>query len=386
MKKNNLKFKIIGIFGFFTVFALLVCSLAVGVRPDIRSTEFASAVNSVDDSSTYIQELVDDTQMLPAEYHLDDHVYIISENQSDPSPASLRESSLLCWVYSSMKVLETSIMVQREEYHNFSETAMAVLSYLKGHKTAINSMGEFIDFDTIARETGLVYESEFSNDYYADINAENVQNYSFVSDLASKDVMTDMRYIALSDDLIFSRLPKNQQQEVIKRYIKKYGGVFAGIGTGVITSQGNVYRADDNPSFNNPDNDRYLSIPHAVCLIGWDDNNGFIALNSWGRDKTDFNTFYIPYTEEFYGKLYGYICADSTEKISVTDAVSTQFSSEFLRSDKNLSNIFMHNEDISVTYKVNDETIDFDDIFVNIFAGQNNVTNKFDLNFNEQGR
>ena len=77
-------------------------------------------------------------------------------------------------------------MVQRNEFYNFSETGLAYLSYADnadkfGAYASFNVGGNFSDFVEFYQDYGLVLESDFSNEEFADINYKTYKDYYYVS-------------------------------------------------------------------------------------------------------------------------------------------------------------------------------------------------------------
>lgn len=378
MKKKNILKLVSVLFGTIVVAAMLLVS-AVGPKNNTSlNAQKADAVVSYIDASPYVQKLIDENEQLPTEFSLAKIYPVYSENQTN---------SELCWIYSSMKVLETSVMVQKDEYHNFSEIGTAVLYYLNYKDTgtvSINSTGDFEKFNLATQEFGLIYENDFSNDLYFDINEENLENYENVAQLADTKFMQNIRPIALKNDVLFSSQELEVKTEILKRYIKEYGGVFAGLEPGTITKDGNSYI---NEVHKDSESDRYFEEPHAACIIGWNDNYGWIAVNSWGRASSDFNTFYIPFDyEHIYSAACGYVVLENNdtnfmaEDVFISNSNATRFAESVLAGGNSLKNLFCYKEDLSLTYQISNK-FDFDEIYVNIFSGKENVTNQFKLNF-----
>ena len=69
--------------------------------------------------SSHLYNLFHSASVLDEHYNLTKHYPLINENQTNSS---------LCWIYASMKSLESSFMVQTGEYYNFSEVGQAYLS------------------------------------------------------------------------------------------------------------------------------------------------------------------------------------------------------------------------------------------------------------------
>ena len=171
--KTKLKFLVFSVATFAMAFlfgALILCQ-NVGKT---GNENFANAIN-YGNTAGIVSELRGDQSQTASRFDLSTSFPILAENQTD---------SNFCWAYASSKALETALMVQAGEYHNFSETGIALVAYLKGVKNVFNSEGKFFDFCDVMQNFGLVYEGDFSNDEFFDIfnNLTDANKYDFVLD------------------------------------------------------------------------------------------------------------------------------------------------------------------------------------------------------------
>lgn len=329
--------------------------------------------------SNYLKNLVSDGGTRISRYNLSDYYPIISENQTD---------SKFCWIYSSMKALETAFMVQTDEYYNFSEVAQAYLIYEDDIKTnsdtTFNYGANFGVFVQSYQDYGLILESDFSNTEYQAMNsnADTASYYSYVKNYATKKYNSYIKPYDVSSDNYYSKLDTESKRKVIKNFILNYGGVFAGIEGSKLNNKGcfyfdssavnpftgiyNFYSYDRTP-------ERYVTLNdnHAITLIGWNDDivfNGetgaFLALNSWGFEpgaevngQYNLNSceyFYIPYSYAFLYETIGGFIIDTTASQDVEIVSSSQSSfNEVLKNAKELDNYFCYDDQISITYKIN---------------------------------
>ena len=355
MKKFNLRKKIILFLSIPLICSVFLCSF-IGLKNSKMNQ--ANAIIEYVDSSIYINELASQTTQLENSYSLDSYYPILPENQTN---------SNLCWIYSSLKVLETSLMRQKNEYHNFSEIATALLYYenytltdsnIQNEFKKIDKEGHFSNFNQVAQNQGLVYENVLSNDVYYDVNEENYENYDFYLDHIDNKIMDNIKPINIYEDETFLKAKPDKKVEILKRYILNYGGFFAGLERGIISSATNVYVNTNEPSHSA--NDGAIPTSHAVCIIGWNDEkdcgeNGkgaFYAINSWGVSSTSFSCFWIPYSyQHIYNDTYGYICVDKVNKditlLSSTAGETDGFSSKFMNSySQNPTNLFLYKEEL----------------------------------------
>lgn len=376
MKRVLLKKKL-----YFAVSVIAICialaSFVFGIFINKNSKEKAVAVNSYTNSIEFINGLVDN-KLYQTTYSMMEKYPLSAENQTN---------SNFCWIYASLKTLESSLMVQKGEYHNFSEMGSAYLYFTKitqnlddGLKL-IDITGNFVNFNILATTYGLVYENSFSNDLYFDINESNYENYSYVYDYVDTTIMQNIVPINFSDESNFVSFDVQTKIQVMKEYILNYGGLFAGIEKGIISNTNSTYVRTDERA--DSEYDGYISTAHAVCLVGWNQNrNAFLALNSWGAS---YDLFWIPYEYSYiYTDLHGYICND-LQNLALTNTNTTAggedgFAKKFNSKFNDQSNLFVYGEEIKLEYQVSDVS-DFDNVFVYIYKGTENVTNQFSIEF-----
>lgn len=345
-------------------------------------------------------------------YNLSNYYPLIAENQTNSS---------LCWIYSSMKSLETSFMVQADEYYNFSEVGEAYLNYANTSGAKFDDGANFSNFVDIYQSYGLILESDFSNTEFQAMNSntDTKTYYSYINDYATKKYNPYIKPYDLARDDYYISLGYEDRRTIIKNFILNYGGLFVGI-------EGGNKGTKENPNYvgcfyfdesagNNTDeiynfysHDRtpssYTSLngDHAVTLIGWNDEisfgtnetGAFIAMNSWGFEpgRTDMSTgtyylnsceyFYIPYSYEFiygqeyyYGSLGGFVIEPYAN--SKVDLVSSNQSSlsEVIPQAKDIKNYFCYNDDISVTYKI--KNVDLTNLKIKISNSSKDFTSYF---------
>ena len=74
-------------------------------------------------------------------------------------------------------------MVQENEYYNFSETASAYLNFVANRQhgqISYNTTGNLDKFVNVAKNYGLCFENEVSNDLLLMINENNYKNYNYI--------------------------------------------------------------------------------------------------------------------------------------------------------------------------------------------------------------
>ncbi len=384
MKKFETKLKLVlysvATFAMAFLFgALLVCG-----NLGKNGSELATSAINYGNTSGIVRQLRDDQSQTESSFDLSTSFPILAENQTD---------SNFCWAYASTKALETAFMVQADEFHNFSETGIALVAYLNGVKNVFNSEGNFFDFCTIMQNFGLVYESDFSNDEFSDIfgRISNSNKYDFVLDYVDGSLAENVLPVCFEFDETYQnlKLAPNLRKELIKKYIKNYGGLFAGLQKGTYYSNGETYGVyyPIEDITNASDNAIYKSQNHAVCIIGWDDNfdgngnGGWLAINSWGVNSSIYEKFYIPYEYEYvYNTFAGF---EYRENVNIETLNST--ANKGVKNFDILENIFSFGDDIEVTYEFGDK-VDFDSVYFSVSRGKQDVTYLFESSFNSNDK
>jgi uncharacterized repeat protein (TIGR02543 family) len=373
MEKFKEKRRLFKYFSFIVLVLCLSVGLVFGSTKNISAeSETQAAVYA--NAEYVLKPLIDDTTSVDSSYDISEIYPILPENQT---------FSDLCWVYSTMKSLETTLMKATDEYYNFSETALALMAYLNGTNLAISTGGNFETFNVIAQKYGLVYESEFSNDKFSDVSEDNSANYEYVLDLASKDAINSVLPVTFANSNSYYSSTISAKADVVKKFVQRYGGVFVGLKKGTIYKQstgGYMFTEEVNKYV---EDGAYFESGHAVCVVGWDDN-GFIALNSWGIETTSCTYFYIPYDYEYmYYQTYGYYYVGG-ETITLSSSNASTFSTSVLKSDVVTKNMFGYNESLNLKYSLSSSSnVNFSSVYVQIFKGTEDVTQKFIINFKD---
>ena len=395
MNKIILKNKIMSLVGAFVLlFAGLasVFSFAGTKKGFTNSTKnSANAAYLEENYKTYADDLIEEinqnnTNSFNYDYSLKNDYPILAENQTD---------SKLCWAYSGLKVLETTLMIERGEYYNFSEMAVAYFAYLNKSSSTIDSFGSFKKLDETIRSMGIVNESDFSNDNYGRINETNHNDFSTILKFADTNLPSTIAPIYLSRNANFKA--SNNEENVIKYYIKNIGGL------NIALPKGSMFRQDQSTAqwvfeynVTSSYEGKNLDENHAVCLIGWNDT-GFIGLNSWGVNVSQsYEEVVIPYSvmNKYYrGEIlfegsknedwlcgYNYIGGENVE-IETTSA--DKFSIEVLKkSNDYLKNVFYLTESINMSFKIKNVT-NFETVYLNIFKAGEDVTSYFTVSYDD---
>ncbi len=387
MKKNRIKKSIFVFFSMIFVFAILFSAVNFSGNEKKRNMSASATSTEVEyfnNTGNLVSEIIASGDVTDSKFSLEDYYPLLAENQLN---------SNLCWVYSSMKSLESSLMVQKGEYYNFSEVGTAYLSYYNGHTSSLFGSNNFFeDFCLVSQNYGLVYENDISNDLMMYMTSLNYQNFKYVLDYTNFDVINSVKPVKIFDHVDYMSLgfgsSNSAKAMFIKNYIKKYGGLFAGLGEGTA-----YYNTDLDVSLYTETVDEDVQIgktinSHAVCIVGWDDEYGFLALNSWGVEYDYQQHFYIPFDSEyFYTTLEGFICNEEKQGLNLSNSSATNFASS-IRKDPSLvglpklNNMFVYNEKISLSFNI-PESINGATLYTEVYKGEIDVTDKFVIDVSE---
>ena len=387
---------------FLMIFAVIsAVGFFVAQKPSTQKFDVFAATYETD--SSYLSDLANDATPLESAYSLSQHYPLSCENQT---------SSNFCWIYSSSKAMETSFMVQMGEYYNFSEVALALLDYqhrvsLSGTGMAtFNLSGDFDDFATIYQREGLVFESDVSNSIYNDFKNENYSDYGYVSNYATKEFNSVVKPYNISGLSYYNNLSDANKRNIIKRYIKNYGGLFAGIegpneingnalvGAFYTESYVNDFGVYEFYTYNRnklsslqDDTWDPLSGNHAICIIGWcdtvntygDGQGAFLAMNSWGSENDSHAYFFIPYSYTYlYSTFAGFICdSETAQNAKINGTTTASFTTNILSGSNELNNFFCYDDNIAITYNLNVASLE--NVKVRVFSGGREFTNYFSV-------
>lgn len=400
MKKALIKFKK-KIVSFIGAMAIVFVSIAVALSfasennknlafDDASITHAYSEENYVDYADDLIAEIEQANSNLYSEsYSLKNDYIILTENQTN---------SKLCWAYSGLKVLETTLMVQTQEYYNFSEMAVAYFAYLDKLNGTIDSFGSFRKLDETIKDKGIVNESDFSNDNYGKINETNHTNFSWVENFADKNLPQTVAPIYLSRNVNFKA--SNNEENIIKYYIKNIGGL------NIALPAGSMFRNDQTTgkwvfeyNVTSDYEGKNLNENHAVCLIGWN-STGFIGLNSWGVDvSSSYEEIIIPYSvmDKYYrGEIlfngsvnndwlcgYNYV---GNANVYIESTSADEFTTTILKRNTNpLKNVFLLTEKISMSFKLENVT-NFETVYLSVYKAGEDVTSNFTISYDDENK
>lgn len=395
MKIFKLKNKIISLAGAVVMLCAVLASTfsfeSTNNNSNIFAENSAHAAYTEESFVSKADDLIEDindknTNVYATEYSLKEDYPLLAENQT---------TSKLCWAYSGLKVLETTLMLGTGEYYNFSEMAVAYFAYLNKLSSTIDSFGSFRKLDETIKTMGIVNETDFSNDNYQRITETNHTEFSSVLNFADKNLPQVVDPIYLSRNTNFKT--SNNQENIIKYYIKNIGAL------NIALPKGSMFRQDQETAdwvfvynVTSANEGRNLNENHAVCLIGWNEI-GFIGLNSWGVNVTEsYEEVVIPYdvmTKYYNGQilfegsqnidwLCGYNYAGG-ENVEITSTSADDFSVNILeKSSDYLKNVFVTTEQITMSFKVHNVT-NFETVILNIYKSGEDVTSYFTISYDD---
>lgn len=349
-------------------------------------------------SDSYLKDLTLNPDTIGSKFNLADYYPITSENQTNSS---------LCWIYSSMKALETAFMLQQDEYYNFSEVATAYLAYSSGiengENASFNIGGNFELFVSSYQDDGLVLESDFSNTEFISIydNKNAYDYYSQVKDLTTKEYNSYIKPYQVCSNSYFVGLARSAKIEVIKRFVNRYGALYTGIqadsdygcfyrdSSDAVNSMG-IYNYYSYTITSHVGTSGYYKIPdnHAVTIVGWNDDisigaekGAFVAVNSWGLENNSYTFFYIPYSYDFiYNFVSGFIIEEpKTQNIEIIDSGNSTFTTDILSGSNLIRNYFCYDDEINITYKLALSSLE--NIKVEVTGGNKTFTGDFNITF-----
>lgn len=395
MKNFNLKNKMISLAG---ALVMLIAGLAsifsyagTNNNASIQAENSAHAVYTEESFKSQADSLIAEinsknTNVYANEYSLKDDYPLFAEHQT---------TSNLCWAYSGLKVLETTLMLKTGEYYNFSEMSVAYFAYLSKFSSTIDSFGSFKKLDETIKTMGIVNESDFSNDNYKKITETNHNEFSSVLNFADKNLPQAVTPIYLSRNSNFKA--SNNETNIVKYYIKNIGAL------NIALPKGSMFRKDQETNdwiFEYNVTSQYegknLYENHAVCLIGWNEK-GFIGLNSWGVNVSEsYEEVVIPYSvmNKYYnGQILfdgtpneDWLCGynyDGEENVEITSTSADEFSVEILKKSNNyLKNVFLTTEQITMSFKIYNVT-NFETVYLNVYKAGEDVTSRFTISYDD---
>lgn len=275
---------------------------------------------------------------LPSSYDLKDYIKIDVENQMGYG---------ICYSFSTMSALETTILKNYGEYYNFSAIHLPYYLQLSSGATTINlNGGNFSNATDYLKATSPALDIEMPYPKNAGYSSESGTygtkvsdfHYSSISSSLKSSILNTSQTINASNAGIdfptitgdFKKDSANAStvlafRKAIKNHIINNGAIFSSfyVDAGASSSTNSAYYSSLNHAyyFNG---DIETNVNHAVTIVGWDDtyskNNfrtapssdgAYIVLNSWGDSWGENGYFYISYEDYFIeSSLSGFLASE----------------------------------------------------------------------------
>lgn len=265
---------------------------------------------------------------LPQKFDLRDSINIEIEDQ---------DTRGLCWDFAALTSLETNLALKKGREYDFSEIHVdyitsAWLSNASCERQRPGSGGNFSSFtEYVGLNKGLVLQNQYE---YRDYDYYELRQF-YNAPAEDITVTKTVEFPAYDKDYFKEDEQESELknfQSVIKTHIMNYGSVWAGVE--MINDEENLFLADSEEIL-------YTDGPHAISIIGWDDNyskdnfespegekpkhdGAYIVANSWGKTWGNNGYFYISYEDVYVHKeMYGVISTDMEDLISISSIKNT---------------------------------------------------------------
>lgn len=321
---------------------------------------------------------------LPTQFRLNDKYLFTTENQ---------DGAGLCWAFATTKTVESFIAMQFNEYYNFSESWVSVITKISmGSFSTLGGGGNWAYYSSV-NTYGMMLEADFPYDMIFKIGQENyLDYYDAYKDYASKDLVSGLKFKNYGNYNDYSSGEKLNTINSIKTYIQQFGSIYC-------TFNDADMKKDAN-------NNTYVaastgSITHAVSIIGWDDNytaggctGAWILRNSWGAQDEE---FYIMYDNRHVSSTYalineinfnGYLIKtgngmadiEAYDKIKLVNSNSNYSHLKIPDNQYLAKNLFYYTEETNfsneLVYSFRNQT--YNELKISVFKGNQDVSGDFD--------
>lgn len=251
-----------------------------------------------------------------------------------------------CWTFASNTVLETNLLLTKNQTYDFSERHMEYATTKTfsdgtntlGHNRELNgggnasiAMGYYVSGRGPVLETEMPFSTTQSKIALSEIDGKTVQkkitDYAiFPEVLKTKDTEGNITYSNEAKTITYTKEQVEANREKIKQHIMNYGAVAA------MTLSGSEYSEYYNLNSEYPafycDNAN-LGLNHQITIIGWNDTypvtnfnpehqpsepGAYLVMNSYGTEGNFKNGCYYVSYEDAYIEL-GIIGIINTEDI-----------------------------------------------------------------------
>ena len=284
-------------------------------------------IKQIEDNTINLNNDTNITDEIPNKFSLADTLQIDVENQG---------SFGLCWDFASLKTIETFEQLHNQKKYDLSEIQVDyILSNLMYGNREVHDGGNFSDIESYSLKYGFSEEQEGE---YRDHSKEEYQ------DFINRPSVTNV-----ADTINFPSLYKYETEgtqtidveefrKTVKKHIMKNGGLYTVITDPAVMKDNNLYCKGDCGGRG----------PHAVTIIGWDDNyskdnftsgkgdkpehdGAYIALNSWGKEWHDNGYFYISYDDYDVETQLSGVVSTTIDSLYKIDDIKSEKIKEILR-------------------------------------------------------
>ena len=261
----------------------------------------------------------EESEKLPARFNLNDVINIEVENQGGFG---------LCWDFASLKVLETNLKLTQNLDYNFSEIYVDYMAsnLLSSSSRNANEGGKFdIFIDFINRTKGIALDDELEyKEYFKD------EYFSFINMNTTSVIVTETAdFPTYRPDMNWTDEQFHKYQNAIKKHIMNFGGIYMSTKVQSEKISNWFYESDEAVKLGGE--------PHALTIVGWDDNyskenftsptgakpnkdGAYIVLNSRGDIWGDNGYLYISYEDQLvHTDLNGIISTDKADLLKLAD-------------------------------------------------------------------
>ena len=312
---------------------------------------------------TELEEIKENTnneeETIPESYNLKDHINIKVENQAYYG---------LCWAFSSIKSLETNILLHEGKDLDLSELHLDYYeSNLMYGDREVHNGGNFNYFVNYLLLKGAVLEEdvpysytvtsvhngkEYTNTVLNDFKEEEYKKFTDMNVVAQATETVDFPTIRKTDGVAenISEEQLNEFRDAVKSHIMKNGSLYTSIKSPVDV---NFYCAKD------------CFADHAVSIVGWDDNyskehftskdgskpvhdGAYIILNSWGTGYGDNGYYYISYDDQLIESQISGVVSISMDNAVKIDSIQNPIVRDII-SDQLKYYILDYNNDKYIT-------------------------------------
>ena len=311
---------------------------------------------------SYIQNL---TYYQSNYYNVREHYFLRAEYQ---------DGFGTCWDFAGLKAIENFILVNFEEYYNFSETWIALSKKKSDSSYAYGDGGNCSDVNTQIRNKGVMLDCDMPYEVSYSIGTSSYSTYDmYYSQYATKNLITNFSFAFINiASYTYGSSADINAINYIKNYIWEYGAFCSAV------DYDNVKTNTISGSYRNTpyiDIDNNVS-NHAILIVGYDDNyvcnyNGqnvtgaWIAQNSHGQSN---QIFYIPYKDLVWRSNINFISRITYNNYRFDFSKSSQ---ENLQNYKqNNDTIYLHNSNTNYT------AIGSIEIPKNVFRYSSSLTNQ----------